>query len=57
MIEKVLVQQEVTARDVNNALVAGFEMATRNGPLCEEPMLGACFIVESVQEVLAEEVI
>jgi translation elongation factor EF-G len=26
--------------------VLGFDLATQSGPLCEEPMMGACFIIE-----------
>ena len=27
--------------------MAGFDMATISGPLCEEPIIGVCYIVES----------
>lgn len=26
-------------------LISGFDMATQSGPLCDEPMMGVCFIV------------
>jgi len=33
-------------REYDSAVVSGFQMATQYGPLCEEPMMGVCFIVE-----------
>jgi len=35
-------------KELDNSIVTGFQMATASGPLCEEPMLGVCFIVEDV---------
>ncbi|XP_076444086.1 elongation factor-like GTPase 1 isoform X2 [Babylonia areolata] len=35
-----------TVRPYDSSIVAGFQMATQAGPLCEEPMQGVCFIVE-----------
>lgn len=29
-----------------NSFVNGFQIATLAGPLCEEPMMGVCFVVE-----------
>lgn len=29
-----------------NSFINGFQIATVAGPLCEEPMMGVCFIVE-----------
>lgn len=31
-----------------NALALGFDIAVQSGPLCEEPMMGTCFIVEDL---------
>ena len=33
-------------REYDSAVVGGFQLATQNGPLCEEPMMGVCFVVE-----------
>jgi len=33
-------------REYDSAVVSGFQIATQNGPLCEEPMMGVCFVVE-----------
>jgi len=33
-------------REYDSAVVSGFQIATQSGPLCEEPMMGVCFIVE-----------
>lgn len=34
-----------------NAFVTGFDIATQNGPLCEEPMLGSVFLIENIDLV------
>ena len=34
-------------REFDHSLVSGFQLATLSGPLCEEPMHGVCFIVET----------
>ncbi|KAF6077366.1 elongation factor like GTPase 1 [Phyllostomus discolor] len=33
-------------RDVANSIVSGFQLATLSGPMCEEPLMGVCFILE-----------
>ncbi|KFQ26857.1 Elongation factor Tu GTP-binding domain-containing protein 1 [Merops nubicus] len=33
-------------RDFDNSIVSGFQLATLSGPMCEEPLMGVCFIVE-----------
>lgn len=33
-------------RQYDSSIIAGFQMATQAGPLCEEPMHGVCFIIE-----------
>ncbi len=30
----------------DNSIVNGFQLATLSGPICEEPMMGVCFVVE-----------
>jgi len=34
-------------REFDHSLVSGFQLATLSGPLCEEPMHGVCFVVET----------
>jgi len=34
-------------REFDNAVVSGFQIATQSGPLCEEPMMGVCFVIEN----------
>ncbi|XP_023669673.1 elongation factor-like GTPase 1 [Paramormyrops kingsleyae] len=34
-------------RDFDNSIVSGFQLATLAGPMCEEPLMGVCFSVES----------
>jgi ribosome assembly protein 1 len=46
----VLEHHEITHKDLINSLITGFDIATYSGPLCEEPMLGACFIVETIEK-------
>ncbi|XP_014340293.1 elongation factor-like GTPase 1 [Latimeria chalumnae] len=33
-------------RDFDNSIISGFQLATLAGPMCEEPLMGVCFIVE-----------
>ncbi|XP_050971245.1 elongation factor-like GTPase 1 [Labeo rohita] len=34
-------------RDFDNSIASGFQLATLSGPLCEEPLMGVCFSVET----------
>lgn len=34
-------------RDFDNSVVSGFQLATLAGPMCEEPLMGVCFSVET----------
>lgn len=34
------------SRDVGNSLVSGFQLAALSGPMCEEPLMGVCFVLE-----------
>ncbi|XP_022107029.1 elongation factor-like GTPase 1 [Acanthaster planci] len=34
-------------RDFDSSVVSGFQLATFAGPLCEEPMMGVCIIIEN----------
>ena len=43
-----------TKAEIYNSLQNGFIQGTRSGPLCEEPMQGACFIVQNI-EIAKEE--
>lgn len=36
-----------TMRDFDNSISSGFQLATLSGPMCEEPLMGVCFSVES----------
>lgn len=47
--------QQLSPQDITKALMAGFEMAVSSGPLCEEPLMGVCFIVEGVKNIEPEE--
>lgn len=38
-----------TYKDLHNSLAAGFRLCVSAGPLCEEPLYGVAFIVESVE--------
>ncbi|XP_032906109.1 elongation factor-like GTPase 1 isoform X2 [Amblyraja radiata] len=33
-------------RDFDNSIVSGFQLAALSGPICEEPLMGVCFILE-----------
>ncbi len=45
-LEKSVNHQTGHLREYDSAIVNGFQMATLSGPLCEEPMMGVCFVVE-----------
>ena len=36
------------------SVVTGFQLATANGPLMQEPMLGVCFFIDSIDVTLCE---
>ncbi|XP_076339348.1 elongation factor-like GTPase 1 [Tachypleus tridentatus] len=36
-----------TLLDYDHSFISGFQLASLAGPLCEEPMMGVCFIVEN----------
>ncbi|KAK2489220.1 hypothetical protein MC885_010605 [Smutsia gigantea] len=33
-------------RDLGNSIVSGFQLAALSGPMCEEPLMGVCFVLE-----------
>lgn len=37
---------DASNRDYDNSVVSGFQLASLAGPLCEEPLMGVCFVVE-----------
>lgn len=39
-------KEGTTFRDLDNSIASGFQLVTLAGPLCEEPLMGVCFIVE-----------
>jgi translation elongation factor EF-G len=45
----VLENNNVSMKEFNAALINGFDLATMNGPLMDEPMQGAIFIIEDIQ--------
>jgi len=54
-VQEVLSAHSVTWKDICNAMLTGFDIATVSGPLCEEPMLGAAFLVENIDLVVKRE--
>lgn len=38
---------ELSYWDYDNSIVSGFQLATLAGPLCEEPLMGVCFVIEN----------
>ena len=40
---------DVTWRDICNSFVTGFDIAVGSGPLCEEPILGSVFLIETIE--------
>jgi len=35
--------------ELDNSIVSGFQLATVAGPLCDEPMMGVCIVVEDIE--------
>lgn len=35
-------------REYDNSIINGFLLATSSGPLCEEPLMGVCFVIENI---------
>jgi len=35
-------------QELESSIVNGFQLAASSGPLCEEPMMGVCFIIDDV---------
>ena len=48
-IQEILTSHDVTWRDMCNSFVTGFDIAVQSGPLCEEPILGSVFLIESIE--------
>ena len=38
---------DTSYRDYDNSIVSGFQLATLAGPLCQEPLMGVCFVIEN----------
>lgn len=45
--EKNEIQNKISVKDFEGSINSGFQIATNSGPLCAEPMMGVCFILES----------
>ena len=41
--------EQTLSRMVNNSVVNGFQLATSAGPLCAEPLMGVCFMLEDIK--------
>ena len=39
-------QELAGLKDLDHSVVSGFQLATLAGPICEEPMMGVCFLIE-----------
>jgi len=40
-------QSKLSVKDFEGSINSGFQIATNSGPLCAEPMIGVCYILES----------
>lgn len=54
-LEEVCSTFNVVRAEIFNGLLNGFNQATSSGPLCEEPMQGACFIIQNIELVKEEQ--
>lgn len=34
-----------------SGIISGFQLATRNGPICNEPVHGVCYIIEKITQM------
>ena len=48
IVGEVLEFHNVSMKEFNSAMVSGFDLATVTGPLMDEPMQGAVFILENI---------
>ena len=55
-VEKSIVSPDCTIWTYDNSIVSGFQMATQAGPLCEEPLMGVCFVIEDWNMTLLPDV-
>ena len=39
---------DTSYREYDNSIINGFQLATSAGPLCEEPLMGVCFVIEDI---------
>lgn len=46
MIQSISDQFKTPIIELENAFQTGFKNAAGSGPLCEEPMVGTCFIIQ-----------
>ncbi|KAM4677838.1 elongation factor-like GTPase 1 [Discoglossus pictus] len=42
------VAKEGKYRNLDNSILSGFQLVTLAGPMCEEPLMGVCFIMEKL---------
>lgn len=48
-LEEMLETYKISLKELNNALINGFDLASTAGPLMDEPMQGAVFILEDLR--------
>ena len=41
---------QISLKILDSACISGFDLASVNGPLMDEPMQGAIFILENIQQ-------
>lgn len=51
VLKKIEAKFDCNYTEILNGFLQGFNHATASGPLCEEPMQGACFIIQHVDLV------
>ncbi|XP_077988979.1 elongation factor-like GTPase 1 [Glandiceps talaboti] len=45
-LERGVNRTSCSLREFDNSVVSGFQLASLAGPMCEEPMMGVCFVIE-----------
>lgn len=51
VLDQITQRYKLNNTEIMNSFLNGFNHATQSGPLCEEPMQGACFVVQSIELV------
>lgn len=55
-LEELYKRFNINETELMSSISLGFDMAVQSGPVCEEPMMGVCFIIKSLKYIDNSEV-